>query len=84
MKLRIAHIDDGRRMGGGFAVQKRTWGTWDNMYFDSCKKVLLSEFVLGRAKVEEAVFEDFHEAMKYARIYNQKDRKLIIREVWAV
>lgn len=85
MKLRIAHVDDNRRMAGKFAVQIRTWGTWNNMYFDSGEKVLLEEFELGRPEIAEAVFDDFHEAMKYARIFKQKScYKQVIRETWRV
>ena len=84
MKLRVAHIDDARRMGGKFVVQRRSFGTWDDMYFDPCEKKLQLEFTLGNAKVVKASFDDFHQAMKYARLYKQKDRKQIIREVWKV
>jgi len=86
MKLRIAHVDNERRMAGKFAVQSSFLGIlWDTIYFDPGKKVLLEEFVLGRPTIVEALFDDFHEALKYAQIYKQFNcHKQIIRETWRV
>lgn len=86
MKLRVAHIDDSRRMAGKFAVQSSFFGIlWDTIWFDQAKQELLEEFVLGRPKLVEAVFDDYHEALKYAQIFKQSScNKQIIRETWRV
>lgn len=83
MKLRIAHIDDNRRMAGNFVVQRRCWGLWREMYFNSHTQVLKKDMELAEGHLTKAIFEDFHEAMKYARLFKNQ-RKLIIREVWPV
>jgi hypothetical protein len=84
MKLRIAHIDTSDRMAGVFAVQSSFLGIlWDDMYFDPNKGKLQEEFTLGSAEIVGACFEDFHEAMRYARAY-KKCSKRIIRETWKV
>jgi len=86
MKLRIAHIDDSRRMAGKFAVQSSFFGIlWDTIWFDSATQKLLSEFILGRPKIVNAEFDDFHTALAYARTYKQSNcNKQIIRETWRV
>jgi len=86
MKLRIARVDDKRRMAGKFAVQSSFLGIlWDTIWFDQLKQVLLEEFVLGRVKLVEAVFDDFETAWIYARRHKESNcNKQIIRETWKV
>lgn len=85
MKLRIAHVDDERRTDGRFAVQKRSWGRWHNMYLNCDTKVLKESIELGDGHTVNAIFDDFHDAMRYARIFKQKSsHKQIIRETWRV
>jgi len=89
MKLRIAHVDDKRRMAGKFVVQQSFFGLlWDDMYFNPNKKILQEEFSVGGGALENVVkasFDDFHEATKYARIFKKEGcRKQIIRETWKV
>jgi len=85
MKLRIAHIDASDRMAGKFAIQKRSWGRWYGMYLNCDTKVLKEHFTLGDGHTVDAIFDDFHDAMRYAKIFKQSyDKRMIIRETWRV
>ena len=83
MKLRIAHIDNEQRMAGMFVVQHRVWGVWYDMYFSPLGKALRTTMELGEGEIRKASFDDFHEAMKYAKAFKCWG-KIIIRETWRV
>lgn len=86
MKLRIAHIDDKRRLGGNFAVQRQVWGVWHDMFFNTRTSKLQSGVFLGEAVITDlrpAHFGALHEAMQHARAYKQYGKR-IIRETWRV
>jgi len=86
MKIRIAHIDSSLRMASKFFVQRSFFGIlWKTMYFDMAKQELLAEYTQGPSKIVRAVFDDFHEALKYARIFKvARNNKQIIRQTWKV
>jgi len=71
---------------GRFAVQSSFLGIlWDTIWFDTFKQVLLEEFVLNKATIVKAEFDDFLDAMRYAKIFKQSyDKRMIIRETWRV
>ncbi len=83
MKLRVAHIDTSDRMAGIFAVQRRVWGSWYDMYLNADASKIQPRMMLGEGDVKPAHFDDFHEAVKYARAYKQCSKR-IIRETWKV
>ena len=81
MKFRIAHIDTSDRLAGIFAVQRRVWGSWYDMYFDTKTSKVQSGILLGEGgtNIKLAHFNDFNDAVKYAKAYKQIG-KCIIRE----
>jgi hypothetical protein len=83
MKLRVAHVDNENRMAGTFVVQRRYWGSWWDMYFNPSTKILVTTVEWGEARVVKAEFDDFHEAIRYARAFRGR-KKRIIREVWRI
>jgi len=88
MKLRIARVHHtGRwpRRRFQFAVQISFFGIlWDTMYFNQDKQELLEEFVLGQGKLVKALFNNFQEAMKYAKAFKNRPLSPVIKETWRV
>lgn len=86
MKLRIAHINNNQNMmAGEFIVQRRVWGVWLDMWFDSEQKILKEDMVLGQGSIIRAAFNDWHKACRYAREFKAGDKnKYIILQTWKV
>ncbi len=84
MKVRIIHVDRPNRMAGAFIVQERRWFSWEDLYFDSDKKELRQEQILGRAGITTAEFDDWDKARRYAVEYKKASKKRVILTTWGV
>lgn len=86
MKLRIAKIISNNVPQEKFIVQCKDFLLWDDLYYNPKTDMLQENVAIVNGEViDRAVFDDFHEASKYAKKFKyQLNNPEKITETWRI